>query len=304
MHNRQEWAEGSGLAVALLALLVTYGLFLVHPWPHTPLNQFLAMFGRNNAAVWPAQIVWYAVALAVVGLALRAGRRSSQLACLLAAAVFAWIGIAYFVWLNPGMNLSWAWAAVFSLQAALLLVAGVARSDLVFRPRRDPSSVLGAVFISYALIVYPVIGLLGGHALRTVPAFGLAPCATVTFFFGLLLWARPPAPKYLLLMPLAWALVAAPPDLARGVAADYGMLVVAVITAALIIWRDRTATRQTVTAGLLLALMIGWSGHDNVVIGLALVLVGATLAQAIRGRSLPPQPPQLPPLPREKLEVG
>jgi hypothetical protein len=42
----------SGLAVALLALLVTYGIFLVRPWPHSPLDQFLAMYGRNNSAAW------------------------------------------------------------------------------------------------------------------------------------------------------------------------------------------------------------------------------------------------------------
>jgi Family of unknown function (DUF6064) len=169
MRSRKEWAEGTGLAAALLALLITYGLLAFHPWPHTPLNQFLGMFGRNNAAVWPAQIVWYAVAVAIAGLVLRPGRGSSQLACALTAAVFAWIGVAYFAWLNPGMNLSWAWAAVFCLQAVLLAVAGVARSDLVFRPRRDLSSLLGAMLIGYALIVYPVVGLIGGHACHEDP---------------------------------------------------------------------------------------------------------------------------------------
>ena len=103
---------------------------------------------------------------------------------------------------------------MFTLQAVPLLVAGVARSDLVIRPRRDLASVLGGVFIAYALIGYPVVGLLGGHPLRELPVFGLAPCASVTFLFGLLLWARPPVPKYLLLVPLAWALNAAPPDMA------------------------------------------------------------------------------------------
>ena len=90
---------------------------------------------------------------------------------------------------------------MFTLQAVLLVVAGIARRDLVIRPRLDLSSGLGAVFIGYALIGYPLVGVLGGHALRVVPLFGVSPCATVTFFFGLLLWAVPPVPKYLLLMP-------------------------------------------------------------------------------------------------------
>jgi hypothetical protein len=281
MRARRRLPEWSGLAAALLALLVTYGIFLVRPWPHSPLSQFLAMYGRNNSAAWPAQILWYAAAVAIAGLALWPGRRSARLACLIAAADFAWIGIAYFAWLNPGMNLSLAWAAVFVLQAAFLLFAGV-RGDLVFGPRRDLYWLAGAVFIVYALIGYPAAGVLGGHPLRVVPEFGLSPCATVIFFFGLVLWARPPVPRYLLLMPLAWSLVAAPPDLGRGVTADYGMLAAAVLTAGLIIWRDRGPARQIVTAGLLLALMIAWSGHDNVMIGLAVVLAAADLVLAVR----------------------
>ena len=57
-------------------------------------------------------------------------RRSSQFICALAAAYFAWIGIACFAWLMPGVNFAWLWAAVFTLQAVLLVVAGVVRSDL------------------------------------------------------------------------------------------------------------------------------------------------------------------------------
>ena len=305
MQTRRVFTAGTGLAAAALATAVTYYIRAVHPWPHTPLNAFLATFGRANAAVWPMQIVWYLAALAMVGLALWPVRRSSQLICALAAAYLAWIGIAYFAWLMPGMHFSLPWAAVFTLQAVLLVVAGVMRSDLVIRPRKDVASGLGAAFIAYALIGYPLIGLAGGHALRTLPVLGLSPCVTVVFFFGLL-WARPPAPKYVLLVPLAWALGAAPPDLARGVVADYGMLVTALITAGLIIWRDRASSPawQSVTAGLLLALMIAWSGHEDVLMGLAFVLVALTLAQAITGHPQPPQALPIPPSRPGKLKIS
>src|SRR5271166_1997518 len=268
-------------------------ILAVHPWSHVPLNEFLATFGRANLAAWTAQIVWYLAAVAMAGLAFWPTGRSSQLIGFLAAAYFAWIGVGYFVWLAPGIGLSSAWAAVFTLQAVLLLVAGVARSDLVIRPRRDLASGLGGVFIAYALIGYPVIGLLGGHPLRDLPVFGLAPCASVTFFFGLL-------------VPLARALTAVPPDMATGVAADYGMLVVALIATGLIIWRDRawTPTWETVAAGLLLALMIAWSGHDNILIGLAVVLVAAALVEAITGCLRQPQERTTPPHGTGKLKVS
>jgi hypothetical protein len=118
----------------------------------------------------------------------------------------------------------------------------------------------------------------------------------VTFFFGLLLWAVPPVPKYLLLVPLAWALNAAPHNMATGVAGDYGMLVAALITAGWIIWRDRASgpAWQTVTAGLLFALMVPWSGHDCVLIGLAVVLLAVMLVQAISRHARPPRAGPIP----------
>lgn len=296
MQSRNTLAAEVGLAAAAVATAATYSIRAIHPWPHSPLNAFLATFGHANAAVWPAQVVWNLAALAMIGLALWppgtswSARRSSQLICALAGVYSAWIGIGYFAWQMPGMKFSWLWAAVFTLQGALFVVAGVVRSDLVIRPGRNLASVAGAAVLCYALVGYPLIGMLGGHSLRALPVIGLSPCATTVFFFGLLLWARPPAPGYVMLVPLAWALGAAPPDLARGVAADYGMLAAAPIAAGLIIWRDRASwpAGQTLTAGLLLALMIGWSGHEDVLNGIALVALAVTAALAIRaGRRLP-----------------
>jgi hypothetical protein len=307
MHGRRGIAEGGAVALAAVAVAVTYGIYAAHPWQGaTPLHQFLAMFARANATAWPMQLVWYLAAVAMVGLALWPERRSSQLICGLAAAYFAWIGIGFFAWLMPAMSLSAVWAAVFTLQAVLLVVAGIARSDLVIRPRWDLSSGLGAVFIAFALIGYPLVGVLGGHPLHVLPVFGLAPCATVTFFFGLLLWAVPPAPKYLLLVPLAWALAAAPPDMATGVAADYGMLAAAVIATGLIIWRDHAAgpARQTVTAGLLFAVMIALSGHDNLLIGVAVLALAMMLVLAITGHLRRPHAGSVPPRQPGKLKVS
>ncbi len=160
-----------------------------------------------------------------------AGRRATQLICVLAAAYLAWIGIAFFGVLNSTMNFAWLWATVFALEGMLFLFAGVVRHDLVITPRWDLASVLGAVFIGYALVAYPIIGMLGGHTLSSLPAFGLAPCPTAIFALGLLLWARPPAPIYLLPFLLAWCFGAAPPDLGRGVVADVGLVVAGVTTA-------------------------------------------------------------------------
>jgi len=81
-----------------------------------------------------------------------------------------------------------------------------------------------------------------------------------------------------------------------GHVADFGMALVGVITVGLIIWRDRTSSWQTVAGGVLLAAMIAFTGHDDLVIGIALVLTAVTLVQTIRGDAQqlragrPPQP--------------
>jgi hypothetical protein len=297
--------ELSGLVAAVVATVAMYVVFIVYPVAHPPLNAFLmSIFGRGNAAIWPMQIIWYTSAAAMIGLAFWPRRLASQLICLLAAANFVWVGIVYFGVIDSSMgtldgviNLAWLWAALFILEAILLLVAGLLRRDLVFAPRWNLSSVLGALFMCYALVAYPIIEMLGGQPLSASPLFGLSPCVTVFFTFGLLLWARPPAPKYLLLLPLAWALEATPGNIAMGHVADFPLILVGAITVGLIIWRDCTARWQTVVAGLLLALMIALSGHDDLVIGTALVLTAMTLVQTIRGgaqqlRAERPQQPE------------
>jgi len=39
----------------------------------------------------------------------------------LAGAYFAWVGIAFFAWLNPSMNLVSLWAATFAVEGALFV---------------------------------------------------------------------------------------------------------------------------------------------------------------------------------------
>src|SRR5579884_3559406 len=70
MSVRRLSVEGIALAAALVATIVMYVLFIVSPVAHPPLNEFLTtIFERGNAAIWPMQLVWYAIAAAMIGLA-------------------------------------------------------------------------------------------------------------------------------------------------------------------------------------------------------------------------------------------
>lgn len=61
--------------------------------PPFTIEQFLDSFARYNDAVWPAQIVFYVVAAALVALALRSTPTSSRWISRLLALLWAWMGV-------------------------------------------------------------------------------------------------------------------------------------------------------------------------------------------------------------------
>ncbi len=89
-----------------------------------------------------------------------------------------------------------------------------------------------------------MIGALVGHGYPHSPLFGVAPCPTTIFTFGLFLWAKPGLPRYLLVVPFLWALlgtnVALPPFDIRE---DFGLLVSALVATALLLWGRGTQPR-------------------------------------------------------------
>src|SRR5690349_8279077 len=59
--------------------------------PIDPVEQFFSMFAQANTAVWPMQVVWYAAAVAAMGLALRPIRGSNRLIAGFLAVYYVWL---------------------------------------------------------------------------------------------------------------------------------------------------------------------------------------------------------------------
>jgi hypothetical protein len=76
--------------------------------------------------------------------------------------------------INPAAT---AFATVFVLEGVLLLTIGGWLGGLRFAWTPTVSGVLGAAFIAYALIVYPILPYLLGQRYPATPTFGL-PCPT------------------------------------------------------------------------------------------------------------------------------
>lgn len=92
---------------------------------------------------------------------------------------------------------------------------------------------MSAVLLAYALVGYPLLGVALGHRYPATPTFGL-PCPTAILTLALLLWAEPPVPKALLLVPLIWAAIGTSAAILLGVWQDLGLGVAGLVTGLLI----------------------------------------------------------------------
>jgi hypothetical protein len=205
-------------------------------------EQFLDVFGTYNLAIWPLQVVAYGLGLLATLLALRSGRRSSQPIAAILAFFWLWTGLVYHGLFFSAINgAALLFGLLFVLEAGLLLAEGVFGSRLVFHPHWDINGLVGGLFITYALIVYPVLGLALGQSFPRMPVFGVTPCPVTIFTFGLLLWSERPLPRRLLLIPLLWSMLGMSAAVSLGIAEDLGLVVAGLLGTALLLWRDHQA---------------------------------------------------------------
>jgi len=193
-------------------------------------REFLELFSTYNQAIWPAQIIAYMLGAIVVGMALWPGRLTSKTIVAILAAFWIWTGgayhIAYFGTINSAAYL---FGALFIVEGILLIWAGFRQDRLKFQFNFNTYGVTGALMIAYAMIIYPIIGYELGHGYPSAPMFGVAPCPMVIFTFGILLWAAPRVPGWLLVIPGLWSIIGFTAATKLGMLEDTGLLVAGIL---------------------------------------------------------------------------
>jgi hypothetical protein len=189
--------------------------------------------------------VAYIFGIIALGLALRENKLSSRIISGILALFWIWMGvsyhIAYFSVINPAAPI---FGLFYVLQGVLFILIGTILGRLSFRFNYKPLPILGACFILYAMVIYPLLGLAFGHSYPRVPLFGVAPCPTTIFTFGILLWATKSVPTYLLVIPLLWSIIGMSAALNLRVPQDYGLVVAGVLGTTLILIQNRKAKRR------------------------------------------------------------
>ena len=146
-----------------------------HGLPFT-VEQFYGVFAQYNESVWPMQIALYAVAAAILLLALRARPADNRIISGLLALLLVWTAVAYFFVFFTRISVSgWIIGAVLLAGGLAIGWAGSIEDRIQFGQRRDLYGALGGVLIFYALVAYPLIGLAVGHRYPAMPTFWAAP---------------------------------------------------------------------------------------------------------------------------------
>jgi hypothetical protein len=184
------------------------------------LEPFQKIVAAYNNDIYPLQIIIYLVGVIAVILSFKTTKYSSKIISAILSFFWLWNGIVFclFYW-GPNYKPAYVFGLLFIILGVLFMYYGIFRSDITFKYKPDYISNLGAIFIFYGIIGYPVLGYFLNH---TYFQFGLIPCPTNVFTFGLLLWATR-LPIYLIIIPLFWTICGIVP-ISAGIYEDVGMM--------------------------------------------------------------------------------
>jgi hypothetical protein len=204
------------------------------------IEQLFRVFETYNTAIWPSQVAAYVLGIVAIGLALRESRLSGKIISGILAFFWIWIGVFYYIIYFSVINpIAPMFGIFFVLQGVLFLLIGTIQGRLPFRLSGKTLPILGACFVLYAMVIYPLLGFGFGHSYPRAGMFGIAPCPTCIFTFGILLWAIKPVPAYLLILPLLWSFFGIIAAVNWRVHEDYGLVVAGVLGTILILSRNR-----------------------------------------------------------------
>jgi len=188
------------------------------------LEEFLGVLARFNQDIWPLQIVAVVLGILALFLLVKKNKYSDRIILAILAFFWLWNGIVFcpFYW-APIYKYAYLFGAFCSIQGILFLT-GVFKPNISFGHLNSLKTTVAIIFIVYAIAGYQILGHLLGHIYPAFFPFGLVPCPTAIFTFGLLLLTNKRVPKYYIIIP---AIVSAGGIMAayKGVYEDIGLII-------------------------------------------------------------------------------
>lgn len=192
-------------------------------------KQFLEVFKEYNLAVFPIQAIFVIAVLLCLWFLFKNYKSSSKIINTVLSFLWLWIGVVYhFIFFSPINKAAYFFSILFITQAIIFFYNGVIKDVLVYKIRKDSIGLIGWLFIIYALLIYPILGIIAGHGYPYQPTFGL-PCPTTIFSFGILLFTNNKLKWPLVAIPFVWSLIGFTAALKFGIYEDVGLLISGIV---------------------------------------------------------------------------
>lgn len=148
-------------------------------------ERFFQFMAEYNTAIWPAQVVFYALSAFFIYTSFNNFKHSNTINILTLSSLWILNGaVTLLIYFTNFHNQYYLWGPLWIAQGFLIYYHGIIKKQLNFKIKKDIYSFTGLTFIAYALIIYPLIGSWIGHPFPKGPIFGAAPCPTVTLLSG------------------------------------------------------------------------------------------------------------------------
>lgn len=193
-------------------------------------NEFMNVFKVYNQSIWPMQIAFYLLSFFILFFLKKNNKFSNKIVMGTLSFYWLWIGVFYHLINFTSINkMAYIFGGLFVIEGLILLYAGFIKDYISFSYNFDLYSTIGSVLIIYSMVIYPLIGYFLGHRYPFSPVFGVAPCPTTIFTFGILLFANKIKKSYIIWIPLIWSIIGTFAAVKLGIKEDYGLFIAGII---------------------------------------------------------------------------
>ena len=206
------------------------------------LEDFLAVLAQYNPSIWPLQIFAYLLGILALFFYFKKTKYSERIVLGILSFFWFWNGIIFCpMYWAPSYKYAYMFGALCIIQGFLFMWLSI-KSNLPTGIRTKLHFNTGIIFVAYALVGYNIFGFLLNRVYPEFWPFGLVPCPTVIFTFGLFLVMNKKFPKYVLIVPLIFS-IAGFLAVYKGILEDI-VLIIAGISGTILLLQRHKKTNQ------------------------------------------------------------
>lgn len=211
------------------------------------LQEFLNYLSTYNQRIFPMQYIAYVLGLIVLILIAWPIKQSNQVISGILAFLYLWVALIF------GLPFALKGELVGIMTTIVFLIQGFIFTWFVIRPAFNYGyhslifSINGFAFIVYAMVGYPLFGIVLSHRYPESMAFGLTPCPLSIFTFGTLMLTQRRIPIWIWVLPVLYSISGVFP-IRMGILEDIGLVISGIIFATMLIIRDHLKRTGNINA--------------------------------------------------------